>query len=318
MGFLVEPVPPRGAAIEVMRGVSRIVADNPGVMTYHGTNSYLVEAAAGLAVIDPGPEDEAHVRDLLAAAGARPVTLILLTHTHADHFGALPALAAATGAPVAAFKSPAKAGFKPDIELADGDAVHGFTAVHTPGHAADHLCFAHHARDGRKALFSGDHVMSWSSSIVSPPEGDMGDYYRSLEALLRRDDDVFLPGHGPLLAQPRQLTAELLAHRQRRERAVLAALAERDWSVAGLAAKLYGKADLFLKAAAQRNVLAHLLKLKQEGTVGELEPEAQTHPDNLALAAMAEHNKAWRGRVSGLRADGVRRFGLRARAASSH
>ncbi len=312
MGFLTEPVPPRGAQLDVLPGITRIVANNPGVMTYHGTNSYLVEGADGLVVIDPGPEDEAHVRDILTAAGQRPISLILLTHTHADHFGAVPELKAASGAPVAGYEAPARPGFAPDITLADGDEVRGFTAVHTPGHAADHLCFAFKGRDGAKILFSGDHVMSWSSSIVSPPEGDMGDYYRSLELLLGRDDDVFLPGHGPLLRQPRDLTAQLLAHRQKRENAVLAALARQDWSVAGLAAQLYGKADLFLKAAAQRNVLAHLLKLKAEGAVKEMEPETAAHPDNLALAAMAERNESWRGRVTRMQADAKRRFGLAA------
>ena len=312
MGFLTEAVPPRHTALSLLPGITRIVADNPGVMTYHGTNSYLVEDAAGLVVIDPGPEDATHLHDLLAAAGARPISLILLTHTHADHFGAAPALAAATGAPVAGYHAPARAGFTPDIGLHDGQEIRGFTAVHTPGHAADHLCFARKGLDGANILFSGDHVMSWSSSIVSPPDGDMGDYYRSLALILERDDDVFLPGHGPLLAQPRVLTAELLAHRERRERALVAELARQDWSVAGLAAKLYGKADLFLKAAAQRNVLAHLLKLKNEGAVRELPPETAEHPDNLALAAMAEQNEGWRGRVARMQADAKRRFALAA------
>jgi glyoxylase-like metal-dependent hydrolase (beta-lactamase superfamily II) len=311
MGFLTEPPPPRHIALDVLPGITRIIADNPGVMTYHGTNTYLVEGQAGLVVIDPGPEGDAHVRDILTAAGERPIGLILLTHTHADHFGALPALKAASGAPVAGYEAPAKPGFTPDIELADGDELQGFTAVYTPGHAVDHLCLAVAGRDGSKILFSGDHVMSWSSSIVSPPDGDMAAYYRSLTLLLNRDDDVFLPGHGPQLAQPRVLTAELLAHREKREKAVLAALSQQDWSVAGLAAKLYGKADLFLKAAAQRNVLAHLLKLKAEDAVKELDPETTEHPDNLAFAAMAARNEGWRVRVARMQGDARRCFGLR-------
>jgi len=312
MTFLSEPVPPRGAALDVLPGITRIVANNPGVMTYHGTNTYLVEDEAGVVVVDPGPEDDAHVRDILAATGGRPISLILLTHTHADHSGAVAALKAASLAPVAGYEAPARMGFAPDIRLANGEGLRGFTALHTPGHAADHLCFAFKGRDGANILFSGDHVMSWSSSIVSPPEGDMGDYYRSLALLLGRDDDVFLPGHGPKLAQPRTLTTALLAHRRRRESAVLAALARQDWSVAGLAATLYGKADLFLKAAAQRNVLAHLLKLKADGVIREMEPETAEHPDNLALAAMAARNESWRGRVAHMRADAKRRFGLAA------
>ena len=310
MGFLTEAVPLRHAALPVLPGITRIVADNPGVMTYHGTNSFLVERDEGLVVIDPGPDDARHVADILKAAGGRSIGLILLTHTHADHFGAVAALKAASGAPVAGFATSAKPGFVPDIPLADGSELLGFTAVHTPGHAADHLCLAYTGARGEKILFSGDHVMSWSSSIVSPPEGDMRDYYRSLQRLLARDDDVFLPGHGPLLPQPRGLTAELIAHRQRREATLLAALARQEWSVAGLAARLYAKQDLFLKAAAQRNVLAHLLKLKAEGAVREMAPETSEHPDNVAMAAMAEQSESWRARVLRMQDDARRRFGL--------
>jgi glyoxylase-like metal-dependent hydrolase (beta-lactamase superfamily II) len=312
MGFLTEPVPPRRAAQGVLPGITRIVADNPGVMTYHGTNTYLVEQHDGLVVVDPGPEDEAHIADILGAAAGRPIGLILLTHTHADHSGAAPGLKAASGAPVAGFKTPARQGFTPDMALADGTQIRGFTAVHTPGHAADHLCFAFVGAAGEKILFSGDHVMSWSSSIVSPPEGDMVDYYQSLQRLLLRDDEVFLPGHGPLLMDPRMLTAQMLAHRQRRERSLLAQLARQNWSVADLAAELYSKQDLFLKAAAQRNVLAHLLKLKTEGVVKEMPPDTMEHPDNTALAAMALQNESWRARVARMQDDARRRFGLAA------
>ena len=310
MGFLTEATPPRHAALDVLPGITRIVANNPGVMTYRGTNTFLVEREGGLVVVDPGPEDAEHVADILAAAGNRPISLILLTHTHADHYGALPALKAACGAPVAACAPSSKHGFTPDIALGDGKETIGFTAIFTPGHAADHLCFALTGGAGEKILFSGDHVMSWSSAIVSPPDGDMGDYYRSLQRLLSRDDDVFLPGHGPLLPHPRRLTAQLLAHRQKREQSLLAQLVRQEWSVAGLAARLYGKQDLFLKAAAQRNVLAHLLKLKEENAVRELAPDTAEHPDNLAMAALAEQNEGWRARVLRMQADARRRFAL--------
>lgn len=316
MGFLTEPEPPRHICLDVLPGIQRVVAANPGVMTYHGTNSYLVETADGLAVIDPGPDDTAHVADLLVAIAGRELSVILLTHTHTDHCGAVPALAKATRAPVAVYEVSVNLGFVPDIKLSDGGKVSGFTAVHTPGHATDHLCFAFKGQAGERLLFSGDHVMSWSSSIVSPPDGDMGDYYRSLSLLLGREDDLFLPGHGPMLSEPRILTAALLAHRQKRERAVLMALAGREWSVAALAADLYAKADLFLKAAAQRNVLAHLLKLKAEGTVRELSPENQDHPDNIALTALAVKHESWRERVSRMQEDAKRRFGLSAGEAS--
>jgi glyoxylase-like metal-dependent hydrolase (beta-lactamase superfamily II) len=186
--------------------------------------------------------------------------------------------------------------------------------LYTPGHAADHLCYQYYAENGQKILFSGDHVMSWSSSIVSPPDGDMQAYYRSLEALLVRDDDLYLSGHGPPLTEPRALVADLLSHRQARERAILAQLQKRDWAVAALAAELYHKPDLFLKAAAQRNVLAHLLKLKAEGLVEEHEPDTEPHPDTLALIALHEQDgvKTESGdSFTRFYADSLRRFGLR-------
>jgi glyoxylase-like metal-dependent hydrolase (beta-lactamase superfamily II) len=284
MAFLQEDVPPRGVAQDVMPGIRRVVADNPGVMTYHGTNSFLIEEADGLTVIDPGPKSLAHTEDILRAAGDVPVLRILLTHSHADHWGGVADLHARTGAPVAAYAVSARAGFAPDLALNDGTHIGGFKAVHTPGHAADHLCYEFYTETGVKVLFSGDHVMSWSSSIVSPPEGDMLDYYRSLEKLLARDDDVYLSAHGPLLERPRELVAEMLAHRKARERSILAALNGRGWSIAALAQELYHKTDPMLKAAAQRNVLAHLLKLKAEGRAVEHEPEAELHDDTLVMA----------------------------------
>jgi glyoxylase-like metal-dependent hydrolase (beta-lactamase superfamily II) len=193
--------------------------------------------------------------------------------------GAAPSLKAATGAPVHAFHISGLAGYTADIQLHDDAEFAGLTALHTPGHAPDHLCFQHVLPDGTKILFSGDHVMSWSSSIVSPPDGDMLEYYRSLRRVMARDDSYYLPGHGPKLPQPQDLAAELLAHRQRREDAILAALKRQDWSVAALASELYSKTDPALKVAATRNVLAHMLKLKAEGIVTEGNPDSQLHPD---------------------------------------
>ncbi len=311
MGFLSEPPPPRGAALDVLPGIRRVVADNPSVMTYHGTNTYLIEDESGLVVIDPGPDDPAHVRDILAAANGTPVALILLTHAHKDHYGALNMLRQATSAKVAAYEAPGNPGIEPDIKLADGARIGGFTAIYTPGHAPDHLCFQYYGEDGEKILFSGDHVMSWSSSIVSPPDGDMSDYYRSLERLLERDDDLFLSGHGPLLREPRLLTAALLANRQMRERAILTAMkAQRTASVASLAARLYHKLDPKLKIAAQRNVLAHLLKLEKEGIVTELEPEAELPPDDpAALMAPDDEKKPENPDLVISKKDARRRFG---------
>ncbi len=315
MAFLTEPEPPRGEPTQILPGIRRIVARNPSIMTYLGTNTYLIEGKDGLTILDPGPDDAQHVRDILTAAGETPIRRILLTHTHSDHWGAVKALQQAADLPVHAYKTSAKPEFTPDIPLDDGDSIAGLTAVYTPGHAADHLCFEYFLPDGTKILFSGDHVMSWSSSIVSPPDGDMLEYYRSLELLLERDETFYLSGHGPILPEPRRLVAELLAHRQYREKKILDAMQDERWAVAPLAAKLYHKADPFLKIAAQRNVLAHLLKLKTEGVVAEYEPDTVQHPDNLIFAPpLGQVENESGSRVRGMNADALRRFGI-ARAA---
>ncbi len=271
MAFLAEPEPQRGTALPVLPGIRRIVAANQGPMTYHGTNTYLIDAPGGLIVLDPGPDDPAHVAAVLAAAG--PVARILLSHTHHDHLGAVPALRAATGAPVYAWHDPAAPGFVPDVPLRDGDMVDGWQAVFTPGHAADHLCFA--GPDG--VLFSADHVMSWSSSVVSPPGGVMADYFASLRRLLARDDGMYLPGHGPPLPEPRPFVQDLLAHRMAREDAIMAALGPVPSTTRALTDLLYSQVDERLRRAAERNVLAHLLKLRDEGRASE-------RPDGWAAA----------------------------------
>ncbi len=248
--LLTEPEPPRGVAFSVAPGIRRLVAPNPGPLTYHGTNTYLIEGAAGTTVLDPGPDDPEHVAAILAAAGGT-VARIFLTHGHADHIGALPALRAATGAAVFAVR----------VGLADGAAIGLWTALHTPGHAPDHVCFAR--ADG--VVFSGDHVMGWASTVVIPPDGDMAAYIASLRLLLlRQDDALFLPGHGPPIANPRGFTEALLAHRLGREAAIRAALAEAPQTAAALVARLYVPLDPRLRPAAEASVTAHLLKLQAE------------------------------------------------------
>ena len=263
MAFLTEPPPERGVAQPVAPGISRIVAANPGKMTYHGTNTYLIDAPGGLMLLDPGPDDPTHVAAVLAAvqAGKRPVARILLSHTHHDHLGALPALRAATGAKVHAWHQPVVPEFTPDAPLQDGDVVDGWQAVFTPGHAADHLCFA----GPGGVLFSADHVMSWSSSVVSPPQGNMAHYFASLERLLDRSDTLYLPGHGPPLPDPRPFVQDLLAHRMSREAAIVAALGPTPMTTRALTDLLYSQIDELLRRAAERNVIAHLLKLRDEG-----------------------------------------------------
>lgn len=273
-------------------------------MTYWGTNTYLIDGPDGLTVLDPGPADDAHVRDILAVAGA-PIAAIVLTHRHRDHYGAMPALRAATGATVHAGAIGAR-GVPPDVWLQDGDTARGLRAVFTPGHARDHLSFAFIDAGGGKLLFSGDHVMSWSSSIVNPPDGDMAAYYRSLDMLLHRDDEVYLPGHGPPLPAPRGLVAELLAHRQRREVAIIAKLRSGPRSVGALAETLYAKMSFGLKIAAQRNVLAHCLKLRDERVLTELEPAADPGPELAEVDREAGEETL----DEATRIDALRRFGL--------
>jgi glyoxylase-like metal-dependent hydrolase (beta-lactamase superfamily II) len=310
MPYLTELEPPRGVPLYVLPGIRRIVARNPSVMTYHGTNTYLIEVADGLAVLDPGPHDDAHVRDILAAAGDAKIRHIVLTHTHSDHAGAVPGLKAATGAPVSGYKISEKKGFAPDIRLDDGTAIAGLRAVYTPGHANDHLCFEFLVRETGRILFSGDHVMSWSSSIVSPPDGNMQDYYRGLRRLLARDESLYLPGHGPRLPDAKSLVAELLQHRETREASILQELRSGPGVIADIAEKLYAKTNPWLAGAAQRNVLAHMLKLLAEEKVRELPMEGLRDliiPDGTTQQKIEEESGE---DLSAMQLDASRRFAL--------
>ncbi len=217
VAFLTEATPERGVLLPVLPGIHRVVADNPSRMTYHGTNTYLIEDADGVTLLDPGPDSPEHVADVLRLTPA-PIVRILLSHTHHDHLGATAALKAATGAPTYAWHASQVPAFVPDVPLHDGDEAAGMVAVFTPGHAADHICFAR--PDG--LLFSADHVMGWSSSIVSPPGGDMAAYVASLQLLLDRSDAPYLPGHGPLITDPHPYVQSLLDHRIAREEAIAA------------------------------------------------------------------------------------------------
>ena len=259
MAFLTEPVPPRGVATDVLPGIRRLVAANPGPFTYHGTNTYLVDGTDGIWVLDPGPDDAAHVAHIVAAAGGK-IARIVLSHTHGDHLGAVPALKAATGAPVWSFRTSQDPAHAPDVPVDDGDDVGGWTAIHTPGHAADHLCFA---RDG--VVFTADHIMSWSTSVVSPPHGNMKDYFASMRLMLARGDKVYLPGHGPKVDDPIPFARALLSHRAQREAAIANALVAGPKTSMALVDALYADLNPKLKPAAQRTVIAHLEKLRDDG-----------------------------------------------------
>lgn len=271
--FLTEPVPPYGSPLAVAPGIRRIVARNPGPYTYHGTNTWLVGQGA-VAVIDPGPDDPNHRDAILAAIAGERVTHILVTHHHRDHAPGAAALARALDVPIAGWGGPRPASATtplpaPDLPLAEGDVIEGpdwrLVALHTPGHASDHLCFA---LEGRGMLFSGDHVMSWSSSVVIPPDGDMAAYMASLARLLERDDTLYLSGHGPAVTDPRGLVRALLAHREAREAQILEAVAAGAESLGALLARLYPGLDARLAWAARRTLEAHLAKLEAEGRLG--------------------------------------------------
>jgi len=267
MPFLTEPEPQRGDRLPVLPGITRIIAANPGPMTYFGTNTYLIETDEGLVVLDPGPEEHPeHVEAIMHHTGGK-IAKILISHTHHDPVGAAAELKAKTGAKTVGYKVSGVDSFDADIKLSDGDTVAGMTAIHTPGHALDHICFAFRGQNGDKVLFSADHVMSWSTSVVSPPGGDMKHYFESLQVLLARDDDVYLPGHGPPLREPRTLVQEMLTHRMMREQAIARKLQEGPATTYTLMDSLYSQINPRLRRAAERNVLAHLLKMEIENKV---------------------------------------------------
>ncbi len=268
MAHSTEPEPARLTPLPVTPAIARLLAPNPGPMTYHGTNTWLVRAGTETYLIDPGPDHPAHRAALLAAL-PKPPAAILLTHAHKDHSAGAAALAAATGAPIAAFGH-ATLPTPPDITLVDGARLGPFQVLHTPGHASDHLCFA--LPDG--TLFTGDHVMGWSSSVIPPPDGDMAAYIASLRRLHGQGWRLFLSGHGPAITTPDALLASLLARRTRREAALLKALAAGPAPEATLTARLYpglapthapGSQAPILAQVAALTLRAHLLKLATEG-----------------------------------------------------
>ena len=264
---------------QVAPGIRRLLAPNPSAFTFTGTQTYVV-GNREVAVIDPGPDDPVHVEGLIAALGSERVSAILVTHTHRDHSPASRPLADATGAPIigcAPLAIPddgprADASFDfdyaPDAVLADGGSVVGddwtLEAVATPGHTSNHLCFALPAH---KALFTGDHVMGWSTTIVSPPDGDMAAYMASLDKLLARDDAVYYPTHGPAVDNPHDHVRALIAHRRGREAQILEQLEAGQGDIAAMVPDLYADTDPRLFPAAARSVLAHLIDLESRGRV---------------------------------------------------
>jgi len=273
--------------------VRRVLAPNPSPYTFSGTQTWIVGTGADVAIIDPGPagggeaghadtNGAGHVEAILRAVNGTRIAAILCTHTHRDHSPAAAPLKALTGAPIigcaplaisddgpradAAFDPY----YAPDRVLTDGESVAGdgwtLTAIATPGHTSNHLCYAL-AESG--ALFTGDHVMAWSTSVVSPPDGNMADYMASLAKLYERQDSVYYPAHGPAVLKPRQLVRGMLGHRRQREAQILKQLAAGPRAIPAMVAAMYKGLDPRLTGAAGRSVLAHLVDLQQRAIVAE-------------------------------------------------
>lgn len=271
-----------GVADVVLPGVRRVIADNPGPFTYTGSGTYII-GEGEVAIIDPGPDSSDHVDALMNTLSGERVTHILITHTHLDHCGGARALAEACGAPILAFDAHpvrkreddapaldegADYAFKPDATIGDGNAVEGngwrIEAVHTPGHLSNHLCFA---LPQEKALFTGDHMMGWATTVVAPPDGDMDAYIRSLDLLLAREDEIYLPTHGAPIKNPRRFVRAVKTHRLMRDAQIIEQLKKGRTQIKDMVAAMYADIDKRLHGAAALNVLAHLIRLVRIGTV---------------------------------------------------
>lgn len=267
-----------GEAVTLSPLVRRVVVNNPSPYTFKGTSSFIV-GKGQVAVIDPGPDDDAHFAALLEAIRGETVTHILVTHSHADHSPLARRLKAATGASTFAYgrvEAPPSAGlrldasidheFAPDQLLRDGDAISGsgwtLEALFTPGHMSNHMCFA--LRE-EQALFAGDHVMAWATSVIAPPDGDMAQYFTSLRKLLDREDAIYHPGHGPSKRDPKPLVRGYLAHRRMREEAIRARVEQGARTVEDVVAAVYADVDPKLHGAAALSTKAHLDHLVAQG-----------------------------------------------------
>ena len=290
--FLTEESPTYGVVQSVSPLVRRIVAKNPSKFTYHGTGTYIVGDPAGseLAVIDPGPRDDAHLAALLDAIGNKNVSHILVTHTHPDHSPAAASLSEITSAPTYGFgKHPLAAtktfddldeteqddlegkgdtDFVPDVEIGNGDVIVGegftFEALHTPGHISNHLCFS---LEEESTLFTGDHVMGWSTTVIPAPDGNLSHYLSNLRRLLERSETTYRPTHGPAIENPLPFVNSLIEHREERTNQIITAINKGPKTVKELVNDMYSDVDESLHKAAGSSVYAHLLDLARIGVI---------------------------------------------------
>ncbi len=269
-----------GACDQVSPLIRRVVARNPGPFTYLGTGTYIV-GQGQVAVIDPGPDIEEHLAAILAATQGETISHIFVTHNHMDHSPLSPALAEATGAVIHGFAQKASAGemeskmeagrdssFAPQVDVSGGGMFKGPTwtleAIPTPGHTSNHVCFA---LKEEQALFSGDHIMGWSTTVITPPDGDMGAYFASLDRILARDFQTLWPTHGPPITQVRPFIQAYIDHRRAREAQVLGAVAAGHGRIKAMVPVLYKDVDPRLHPAAAHSVMAHMLLLVRDGKV---------------------------------------------------
>ena len=278
-----------GKVDEPMPGVRRLLCNNPSAFTFKGTVSYII-GRGKVAIVDPGPEDAAHSAALLDAVRGESVTHIFVTHTHRDHSPGVPAIKQATGAQVLAegphrvsrplhvgdgprLESSNDTDFKPDRALADGEVVSGdgwtLEAITTPGHTANHMAYAFKEAN---VVLSGDHVMAWSTPVVSPPDGSMGDYMASLQKLAKRTEPIYFPGHGPAVRNAPRFVAAYILHRKAREASILNRLQNGESDIPTMVNAIYANLDPRLLKAAGMSVLAHLEDLVARGAVASDKP----------------------------------------------
>ena len=273
--------PHYGAGIRLSPLIERVVCNNPGPFTFYGTGTYLI-GKDRLCIIDPGPDDDQHFDALIAAIAGRDVSHILITHTHLDHSPLAARLKQATGAETCGV-GPHSNGllddgvridaggdldFVPDVEIRHGDVITGngwnMECVFTPGHTANHMCFALLEEN---SLFTGDHIMAWSTSVIIPPDGNMGDYYNSLKLLIERDDAVYWPTHGGPRHKPKPYVRAFLTHRLMREEAILRRIQKGDRQIMTIVENVYSDIDPRLHPAAAMSTLAHIQHLLERGKI---------------------------------------------------
>lgn len=276
-----------GSVDRLSPGVRRVIAHNPSPFTFHGTGTYIL-GEGRVAVIDPGPDLPEHVDALRAALAGEEISHILVTHCHMDHSPACRALREFTDAPTYAYgphgagrhaeavadgdevkiEESADTDFRPDHEVRHGDRIEGdgwsVECVFTPGHTSNHMCYQ--LRE-EKALFTGDHVMAWSTSVISPPDGDMEDYMASLELLLERDDEIYWPTHGPAVREPHEHVRAFIAHRREREQQILDCVDAGIERIDEMVPRMYAGLPEFMYPAAARSVFAAVIHLVQQGVL---------------------------------------------------